>query len=122
MDHIINWFEIPVTDFERAIKFYSRILDVELERQNMGGYDMAFFPWGDKNVSGALVAGEGYKPSQEGTLVYLNGGEDLNSILSRVEDAGGKVITPKTEITPEIGHFAFFLDSEGNKLALHSQK
>lgn len=85
------------------------------------GSEMAFFPSED-GVGGAVVSGDGYEPNDKGSLVYLNGGEDLSDALSRVEKAGGKVIVPKTQISPEIGHFALFIDTEGNKVALHSPK
>jgi predicted enzyme related to lactoylglutathione lyase len=122
MANIINWFEIPAKDFDRAVKFYSTILGITMEKTNMMGFDMGFFPGQQGEVSGAVVAGEGYVPGDKGTLVYLNGGDDLNNVLSKVESAGGKVAVPKTKITDEIGYFAIFMDPEGNKVALHSQK
>ncbi|MCD6068798.1 MAG: lactoylglutathione lyase [Bacteroidetes bacterium] len=83
---------------------------------------MAFFPAEDMNgkVSGGLVQGPMHKPSADGAKVYLNGNPDLNNALSKVEAAGGKVTMPKTHISAEIGHMAFFTDSEGNAVALHS--
>ena len=122
MANIINWFEIPVSDFDRARKFYGEILGSELESQQMGPHMMGFFPVEESGVSGAIVHGEGYQPSDTGTLVYLNGGENLSRILDRVEPAGGAVVVPKTLITEEIGFYAIFKDSEGNKIALHSRK
>ena len=119
----INWFEIPVADFGRATKFYGALYQTELYTDKMGDFDMGFLPMSQEDktaVGGALVAGDGYVPSQEGTVVYLNGGDDLQAILDRVEGAGGKVLVPKFEITPEYGHCAFFLDSEGNKVGIHS--
>jgi len=115
MAHAINWFEIPAKNFERAVKFYSTILGVGIEKSNMMGFDMGFF-------SGAVVAGDGYVPNDKGTVVYLNGGDDLNTVLSKVEKAGGKVAVPKTKITDEYGFFALFIDTEGNKVGLHSSK
>lgn len=88
----------------------------------MMGFDMGFFPSQRGEVSGAVVAGEGYVPGDKGTLVYLNGGDDLNTVLSKVETAGGKVAVPKTKITDEYGYFAIFIDTEGNKVGLHSSK
>jgi len=122
MRNIINWFEIPANDLKRAINFYGTLLDLELNEGGFGQDEMAFFPSDMKNVSGALVKGEGRKPSSDGVLVYLNGGEDLNIVLARVEDAGGQVLYPKTLIMPEAGYFAIFVDSEGNQVALHSMK
>lgn len=121
MANAVNWFEIPVSDIHRAVIFYSAILGIVLEAGPVSeGYMMATFPAED-GVSGALVSGEGYVPSSNGTTVYLNGGHDLNEVLNRVEAAGGKVIVPKIDIG-ESGFFAFFLDTEGNKVGLHSME
>jgi uncharacterized protein len=87
----------------------------------MGDADMAFFPMDEGKVGGAVISHQSAKPSPEGTMVYLNAHPDLSLILSRVEKAGGKVVVPKTQITPEIGFMAVFLDTEGNRVALHSQ-
>jgi predicted enzyme related to lactoylglutathione lyase len=125
MEHInnsLNWFEIPVTDFERARKFYSTIYDFEMPSVVMGENQLGFFPVEAKHIGGAIISGEECIPIQTGTLVYLNGGSDLNTILNRVESAGGKVILPKTNISPEHGFFATFIDTEGNKVALHSME
>jgi uncharacterized protein len=122
MANSINWFEIPVTDFERAKKFYGHITGSELHVENMGPFRMGFLGGGEDGVHGAIVAGEGYSPSEKGSLIYLNGGEDLSEMLKKVEEAGGNVVVPKTQITPEIGYFAIFIDSEGNKMAMHSPK
>lgn len=122
MAHTINWFEIPAKDFERALKFYSTILGVSIEKTNMMGFDMGFFPGQMGEVTGAVVTGDGYTPSDKGALVYLNGGDDLNTVLSKVDTAGGKVAVPKTKINDDIGYFAIFMDTEGNRVALHSSK
>ncbi len=86
----------------------------------MNGYSMAFFP-AEKGIGGAIISGEGAEPSEKGCLLYLNGGDDLNHVLNRVEKAGGRVLLSKQEINEEHGHFALFIDSEGNKMALHSK-
>ena len=86
------------------------------------GVKMAFLPADNKSVGGAVCSGEGYKPSMDGAKLYLNGGEDLNHPLSRVESAGGKVVMPKTKISDEIGYFAIFVDTEGNQVAFHSPR
>ena len=122
MANVINWFEIPATDHQRAVKFYSQVLGTDLQPMEMSGIKMAFLHAEEGSIGGAVCCGKGYKPSAEGTLVYLNGGNDLSAPLSRVEKAGGKVIMPKTKISEEIGYMAFFLDSEGNKIAFHSPK
>jgi predicted enzyme related to lactoylglutathione lyase len=118
----INWFEIPVSDFDRAKLFYSMIYNYEMPEQMMGPIRMGFFLVEKGGIGGAIVNGEGYLPSQEGSLVYLNGGENLSIVLDRVENAGGKIVMPKTKINDELGHYAIFLDCEGNKVALHSMK
>ncbi len=118
----LNWFEIPSSDFQRAKKFYETILGAEMHATTMGDYQMAFFPMDEGKVGGAVTHHAMMKPSADGTTVYLNANPDLTTVLDRIAKAGGQVIVPKTEITPEIGFFAMFIDSEGNKVALHSQK
>ena len=119
----ISWFEIPVADFERAKTFYQKIFDFEMPEMDMSGVRMGIFLH-DRDgggVGGAICFGEGYKPAgSDGPKVYLTAGKDLNTVLNRVETAGGKVILPKTEIAPDMGHFAFFSDPEGNVLGLYS--
>ena len=115
----INWFEIPVSNLERANKFYANILGSKLEPVEAMGMRMAFFPMERGGVGGSLVQADGYVPTTQGVYVYLNGGEDLNTILRKVEAAGGKIAQPKTSIG-ENGFIAFFLDTEGNKVGLHS--
>lgn len=117
----LNWFEIPAADFQRAKKFYEQILGAEMHEMKMGDAEMAFFPTDEGKVGGAVTHQAMMKPSADGTTVYLNANPDLTTTLDRVAKAGGKVIVPKTQVTPEIGYFAMFLDSEGNKIALHSQ-
>ena len=118
----INWFEIPVDDFDRAKMFYGRIFDYEMPEMTMGPARMGLFMFeeGRANVGGAIVETDDFLPSREGTLVYLAAGDDLSTVLERVDEAGGKVLLEKTQITPEIGYYATFLDTEGNKVALHS--
>ncbi len=122
MENVISWFEIPALDLRRAITFYSKVLDIKLTEGGFGEDKMAFFPSDMKNVSGAIVKGKNRTPNADGTLVYFNGGEDLNIPLARVEEAGGKIIFPKTLIMLEAGYFAIFIDSEGNRVAFHSMK
>lgn len=122
MKNMINWFALPVTDLKRAVKFYNSIFDFKMNVTKMGETEMAFFPAEEGSVSGHLFVSTKSKPTLEGPYLYLNGGEDLKVILDKVESAGGKIISSKTEISPEIGFMAVFTDSEGNKLALHSPK
>ena len=123
MPSAINWIEIPVTDFERAKKFYEVILDTELFQIEAMGMLCGFFPADVQNgsIGGSIIKGEGYVPSTEGTVVYLNAGEDLAVPLSKVEAAGGIILLPKTAIGPN-GFMAHFADTEGNKVGLHSMK
>lgn len=119
LKNYINWFEIPALNLQRAATFYNYIYNIEMETTEMNGYAMAFFPV-DNGVGGAVVTGQGCSPSETGTLVYLNGGKDLNVVLEKVEPAGGRVVMGKTLINDQAGYFAIFIDTEGNKLALHS--
>jgi uncharacterized protein len=120
MENLINWFEIPATDFNRALSFYKTILGVDIQQTEMFGTKMGLFPADGKNVSGAIVQGEDYKPSMNGVLAYLNGGNDLQIVLDKIEPNNGTVIVPKTQISPEMGYFGMFIDTEGNKIAVHS--
>ena len=119
MKNYVNWFEIPALSLERAAAFYSHIFGIEMKTVEMNGYAMAVFP-SSNGVGGAVVTGQGCTPGDSGTLLYLNGGNDLAPVLERVEPAGGRVVMGKTLINDDIGYFALFIDSEGNKLALHS--
>jgi predicted enzyme related to lactoylglutathione lyase len=121
MKNMLNWFEIPVSDFERGKKFYETIFGIAMQGMDFGGVNMAFFP-SDEGVSGALCAGADYKPSMDGALIYLNANPDLNETLNKVEAAGGKILLAKRQISPEYGYMALFTDSEGNRMALHSNK
>jgi uncharacterized protein len=116
----INWFEIPVADMDRAMRFYSTIFAIQLEPMDAMGSLNAFFPMEPGGVGGSLTKADGYTPSQEGTVIYLNGGDNLSTVLDRVEEAGGQVVMPKMSIG-ENGYMAFILDTEGNKIGLHSQ-
>lgn len=120
MKQFISIFEIPVVDMTRAIAFYESVLNIKIDEVDMEGTRLGVFPGDDSIVSGVLVCGEGYKPSSEGVLVYLNGGDDLQMVLDRVTANNGLVVMPKTQITPEMGYFGMFIDSEGNKLGVHS--
>ena len=122
MKNAINWFEIPVKDFNKAKAFYETILGAKLQVMEAMGMKSAFFPADLQNgIGGCLREGQGYEPSTKGSLVYLNGGDDLSIPLSKVEAAGGKILLPKTAIGPN-GFLAHFTDTEGNKVALHSMK
>ncbi len=118
--HALNWFEIPVVDFARASAFYESVLGIKIEPMVMGPITMCFLSSDPNAVGGALVQSGEAVPSQLGTIVYLNGGSDLAPMLARVKKAGGAIAVPKTEIGNDFGFFAHFVDTEGNKVGLHS--
>ena len=115
----VSWFEIPAIDFQQAVNFYNHIFSIKMKQSISDTIAMAFFPV-NNGVGGAVIASSGSVPSTTGPLLYLNGGNDLNNVLEKVEEAGGRVIMPKTFINNDSGYFAIFIDSQGNKLALHS--
>ncbi len=126
LGNALNWFEIPVTDFDRAKKFYENIFDYQMPENMMGKVRMGFFLYDFQNgkVGGAICKSEMHKPSQEGSLVYLNCQPDLQPVLERVENAGGKILQQKTKISEEqnLGFWALTIDTEGNNVALHSME
>ena len=124
MQHAISWFEIPTTDLERATKFYETIFGISLIPLDMDNIKMRMFPVDDMatGIGGSLVYSEGFfTPSDSaGVLIYLNGNPDVQLVLNKVEAAGGKIMVPKTQISPEYGYMGVFIDSEGNRIGLHS--
>lgn len=123
MQHAISWFEIPVTDIDRAQRFYETIFEFSMIPLDMPNIKMRMFPINSPDsITGALCDSGGFhQPSStHGPLVYLNGNPDVQIVLDRIEAAGGKILVPKTEISPEHGFMAVFLDSEGNRVALHN--
>lgn len=119
----ISWFEIPATDLARAQQFYETIFGISMIPMDLPNIKMRLFPLEDPmGVGGALCDTGGFhKPSAtDGPLVYLNANPDVQAVLDKVETAGGKILVPKTEISPDYGHMAVILDSEGNRIALHS--
>lgn len=120
IEDYVSWFEIPAIDFQQAVNFYNHIFDITMEQTITNDNAMAFFPT-TTGIGGSVIAGQGYVPSDCGPLLYLNGGKDLNTILNKVEEAGGRIIMTKTHINDEMGYFAIFIDSQGNKLALYSK-
>jgi predicted enzyme related to lactoylglutathione lyase len=120
----VNWFEIPVKEITRASKFYETIFDIKMTPMEMMGMKMAMFPPTGANgtVGGSLVQSQMHQPSEKGTVIYLNANPDLQVVLNQVEKAGGKVTMPKTLINEQTGYMAFFADTEGNIVGLHSVK
>jgi predicted enzyme related to lactoylglutathione lyase len=116
----VSWFEIPAIDFQQAVNFYNHIYGINMQQNITEVNSMAFFPV-TVGIGGAVISGPGSVPSDTGPLIYLNGGKDLGIVLDKVEEAGGRIVMPKTLISKEMGYFAIFIDSQGNKLALHSK-
>lgn len=124
MTDAISWFEIPTTNLERAEKFYETIFGIKFSPIDLPNIKMRMFPIDDPmtGIGGALVDSGGFhKPSAtDGPLIYLNGNPDVQKVMDKVEAAGGKIMVPKTEISPEYGYMAVFIDTEGNRIGLHS--
>ena len=123
MNNPITWFEIPALDYDRAKKFYTTILDLEITDMPMPDGKYGFFKHEKENygTGGGIMKHESMKPTTDGPNMYLDAGEDLSIALAKVEPAGGKIIHPKMAIG-ENGFMAIFIDSEGNKMAFHSMK
>jgi predicted enzyme related to lactoylglutathione lyase len=117
----LNWFEIPAVEIARSQKFYETIFDIKMETMEMGESVMAFFPWTPSSgkATGAVVQSTQHKPSMEGSIIYLNANPSMDNVMTRIEVAGGKVLMPKMNIG-EHGNIAFILDTEGNKIGIHS--
>ena len=124
MQNAISWFEIPTTDINRAQKFYESIFGITMMPMDLPNIKMRMFPLDDpmNGVGGTLVDSGGFhKPSAtDGPLIYLNGNPDVQHVLDKVEAAGGTITVPKTTISPEYGDMAVFIDTEGNRIALHN--
>lgn len=120
LKNMVTWFEIPAYNHYRAVAFYNYIFDFEITSVEINGLAMGFFP-SNNGVGGAIVTGQGCVPSETGPLIYLNAGDDLNEVLYKINEAGGRVTMDKTFISEAAGYFALFIDSEGNRLALHSK-
>ena len=125
--NVLTWFEIPVTDLDRAKKFYETILDIKMVKRADGNNEGAFFPYNPDviqatsgRVTGVLVKSDRNKASDHGTMVYINASPNLQNVIDRVEPAGGKIIAPRIEIPA--GYIAVILDTEGNKIGLHAEK
>ncbi|WP_228851177.1 VOC family protein [Aegicerativicinus sediminis] len=120
--NMVGWFEIPVADMDRAKKFYETVFQIDINVHDFGGLLMGWFP--DRGqvpgANGTLIKQESYIPSKEGTLIYFNC-EDVDNELSRIVEAGGSIYLKKTQISPEYGYMGVFIDTEGNRIALHSR-
>jgi predicted enzyme related to lactoylglutathione lyase len=125
--NIITWFEIPVSDIDRAKTFYETILNIEMIKRTDGNDEAVFFPFNPNviqatsgRVTGVLAKSDRNIPSGNGTVVYINASPSIQLVLDKVVQAGGKVIAPKTQIPA--GFIAIIIDSEGNKVGLHAEQ
>ena len=124
MKKLVSFFEIPATDFSRAVEFYEKMFGIEMQTFDCEREKMAFFPEEDGICPGAISWSSemGFLPSKEGVLLSLNC-EDMNATLKGIEENGGAVVIPKTKIEAENrGYFAVFIDCEGNRMGLYSDK
>lgn len=119
MNNLVSIIEIPVENFSRALNFYQSVLDIEIEEMQMDGNQMGVFPSDGNTVNICIVKGEDYLPTTSGAVLYLYVGDAIESVLDRITSNGGHVIVGKTLIDPDMGYFAMFIDTEGNKLGLH---
>ena len=121
MKSALSWFEIPVVDMPRATRFYSDLLQSELRQETFAGVEIAILPYQQGNgTGGALALADHMVPSKQGSIVYLDAGHDLEAALARVRTAGGTVLMGTTKLSDDVGSIAFFQDSEGNRVGLHS--
>jgi hypothetical protein len=116
----ITWFEIPAADLARATRFYETMLSSPLKQEAMGPYQMAVFPYQTPGIGGCLVQGTDYAQSPNGVVVYVNAAPSIDAALERAKTAGGRIAVPKTELPGGMGFFAHVIDSEGNRVGLHS--
>ena len=116
----VVWFEIPVKDLDRAMKFYSKLMNCTLTKDSHENIEYAFFPHSDEDVGGCLILDKNLKPSTDGVLIYLNANNRIDQAIDEATKAGGKIIEGKKQIGPW-GWRAIIVDSEGNKVALHSK-
>ena len=120
MKNFVSIFEIPTAEISRAVDFYQTILDIKIERMDIPEMRMGIFPSEGQTTFGVLIQEKDNKPSADGVTIYLNGGDNLQVVLDKVEKNGGKTLVPKTLHADESGYFALFLDTEGNRMGLHS--
>ncbi|MCU0328103.1 MAG: VOC family protein [Chitinophagales bacterium] len=116
--NIVVYFEIPVTDLDRAIAFYKAVFFFDIEKEYIDDNEMAFFPLSNE-ISGALAKGEIYKPTKDGVIIYFKI-EHIEETLKLATSNGGQVLYPITD--NGIGLVAEFEDSEGNRIALYQSK
>lgn len=125
--NVLTWFEIPVSDIDRAKTFYETILDIEMVKRADGNDEAIFFPFNPNvvqatsgRVTGVLSKSERNSPSSNGTVVYINASPNIQNVLDKVEQAGGKIIAPITQIPA--GFITIIIDTEGNRVGLHAEQ
>ena len=116
----IDWFEIPSADFGRASRFYESVFDCTLKTEEFGTFPMAVFASPSGEGVGCVIKGEPYVPGPHGTVIYLNGGASIDKVLARIEPAGGRILMGKMALPDNLGFIAHFIDTEGNRLGLHT--
>jgi len=121
MNTKIDWFQIPSNDFDRAVQFYETIFDTELRRQQAGPSQMGIFPGATGDSIGAVIKGEGYVAGNAGAVIYFDASPAIDDVIARIKTAGGKIVIDKLALPDDIGYVAHFIDTEGNRLALHSK-
>lgn len=122
MKKLLNFFEIPAKDFQRAVNFYEELLGIELKACDCGKEKMAFFPEKEFNIHGAISFAKDFNPSKDGSLIYFNTNLKLDLLLQKLKNMGGDILKEKTKIEVEGGgYFALVLDSEGNRIGLYEE-
>ena len=117
---MINWFEIPATNIDRAISFYSELFSVEITKTDCGEEQYGFFPQ-DSEFTGMISKADKFNPSRDGVVLYFDPGENFDEILKKVENLGGEIVRPKTKIDDDKGYFALILDSEGSRIGFYTR-
>lgn len=116
----INWFEIPAANFDRSVKFYETVFDSKLQFSDLGGSPMGLFSDGNGEACGCVVHIAQHVAAENGTVIYLDASPSIDTVLGRIQPAGGRVVLEKTKLPSEHGYIAHFTDTEGNRLALHA--
>ncbi len=121
MKNVVNWFEIPVADLDRAQAFYEKVFAFRLRREEMGGSALAVFPYDEPATGGCLQSGANRSAAAgSGIRVYLDCSPSLDAVLGRIEAAGGSIVSPRFTLPGDMGVIAHMRDSEGNEVGLHA--
>ena len=117
---VVTWFEIPSTDFDRAVGFYEALTGTTLRREEFGGTTLGIFPCAESGVTGAVMPPGALSPSPDGLNLYLWIADDMDAALERALAHGGRIADPKMQLPGDIGWVAHIIDSEGNRIGLHA--